>query len=140
MDFDPDKPFGKQLKSLQVVLRDTEGAIAASWSLARLLNNWGVKHNEVVYVPAQVKDNHIQEESTEGFTKRVWFGNEFLWCRRTSLERMIRAIASGVIFLDPAPKYEPENPRHNKRRSQWRINNIHRDSASLYESVENVIL
>ena len=112
--------------------------IAASWSVERLLNNWGVKHNESVYVPAKVTDNDISHELDVGYTRRVTFGNQVLWCKKTSLERMIRSIASGVIFLDPAPKYDPDNPRNNKRRSQWRINNIYRDSQHLYEEVKEV--
>jgi len=137
-DYDPNKPLSHQIDNLNVVLSDEENNIAASWSVERLLNNWGVKHNESVYVPAKVIDNDIQEECDAGFTRRVIFGAEVLWCKRTSLERMIRSIASGIIFLDPAPKYDPDNPKNNKRRSQWRINNIYRDSHYLYEEVKEV--
>jgi hypothetical protein len=137
-NYDPDKPLAHQLKNLMVVLADDDENIAASWSAERLLNNWGVKHNESVYVPARVTDNEIQEEYDAGYTRKVHFGNQVLWCKRTSLERMIRSIASGVIFLDPAPKFDPDNPKNNKRRSQWRINNIYRDSQHLYEEVREV--
>lgn len=136
--YDLDKPLSHQMEGLQVILKDDEGLIAASWSVDRLLNNWGVKHNEVVYVPATVSENKNLDQFKLGFTKQVEFGESVLWCKRTSLEKMIQAIASGVIFLDPAPKYDPDNPRNSKRRSQWRINNIYRDSASLYESVDFV--
>jgi len=137
MPYDPSKPFHKQMQGLNVVLRDQEGTVAASWSLTRLLNNWGVKHNEVVYVPAAVKENTIRAEFEEGYKKRIFFGSNVLWCQKTSLEKMINAIATGIIFLDPAPKLDTDNPRNNKRRSQWRINNIYKDSQYLYESVEN---
>ena len=137
-DYNPEKPLSHQLENLSVVLADEDENVAASWSVERLLNNWGVKHNESVYVPAKVSDNGIKEEFNAGFTRRVHFGNQVLWCKRTSLERMIRSIASGVIFLDPAPKYDPDNPKNNKRRSQWRINNIYRDSQYLYEDVREV--
>jgi hypothetical protein len=140
MDYDVSRPFHDQLTNLHVSLLDDENQVAASWSLTRLLNNWGVKHNEVVYIPASVKDNDVIEEFNCGFTKRVWFGREFLWCKKTSLEKMIHAIAAGVIFLDPAPKLNPEIPKENKRRSQWRVNDIRRDSKSLYESVEIISL
>ncbi|MYM63839.1 hypothetical protein GSF27_10730 [Pseudomaricurvus sp. HS19] len=138
--YNPKLPLSHQMKNLQVVLCDDDGEVAASWSMNRLLNNWGVKHNEAVYVPARVSDNHIQAEVEAGFTRRVWFGDKVLWCKKTSLELMIKAIASGVIFLDPAPKYDADNPRNNKRRSQWRINNIYRDSKFLYRQVEEVEL
>jgi len=140
INYNPELPLSHQMKNLQVVLRDGDEVIAASWSLERLMNNWGVKHNEVVYVPAEVTDNHVPSEYEAGFKKRVIFDKEVLWCKRTSLERMINSIASGVIFLDPAPKYDPDNPKNNKRRSQWRINDIYRDSKYLYEEVESVLI
>lgn len=136
--YDPTKPLSHQMDSLQVILRDTEDFVAASWSVERLLNNWGVKHNEVVYVPAVVSENENHEEYQQGFKKQVKFDTQVLWCKKTSLERMIKAIASGVIFLDPAPKYDPDTPGNSKRRSQWRINNIYRDSSMLYEAVNTV--
>lgn len=139
-DYIIERPFKEQLKNLQVVLMDEDGVVAASWSLSRLLNNWGVKHNEVVYIPAEVCINHIEEEVKDGFTKRVTFGSKVLWCKRSSVERMIKAIATGTIFLDPAPKYDPDNPKNNKRRSQWRINNIYRDATHLYEEAKQVLL
>lgn len=138
VDYDVGKKFKDQLQNLQVVLMDDEDNIAASWSLARLLGNWGIKHNEVVYVPATVRDNDVREEVEQGYRKRVHFGSEVLWCKGTSVERMIQAIVEGVIFLDPAPKLDPDNPKNNKRRSQWRINNIYRDSEQLYKSTSLV--
>jgi hypothetical protein len=139
-DYDPTKPLSHQLENLCVVLTDDDDNLAASWSADRLLNNWGVKHNESVYVPASVVRNEHLKEYEAGFEKRVIFGNKVLWCKRTSLERMMKAIAGGVIFLDPAPKYDPDTPKNNKRRSQWRINNIFRDSAHLYEEVREVAI
>lgn len=139
-DYDISRPFHDQLTNLHVSLLDDENHVAASWSLTRLLNNWGVKHNEAVYIPATVKDNHVIDEVNLGFKKRVWFGSELIWCKRTSLEKMIHAIAAGIIFLDPAPKLNPDNPKENKRRSQWRVNDIRRDSKALYESVEVISL
>lgn len=140
LDYDITKPFKHQLNNLQVVLIDEDNYIAASWSITRLFNNWGVKHNEVVYVPATVTDNTVRSEIELGFSRRVSFGGEVLWCKKSTLERMIKAIVNGTIFLDPAPKFDPDNPKNNKRRSQWRINNIYRDAPNLYESVENIIL
>lgn len=140
IDYDSKKPFKHQLNNLQVALIDDDENIAASWSITRLFNNWGIKHNEAVYVPAKVTDNTIQTEVELGFTRRVFFGGEVIWCKRSTLEHMLSAIVKGTIFLDPAPKLDPDNPKNNKRRSQWRINNIYRDAPSLYESVEMVTL
>lgn len=138
INYDTNKPFKDQLRNLQVVLLDDDNTLAASWSITRLFNNWGVKHNEAVYVPAKVENNTVADEVALGFTKRVFFGSEVLWCKRSGLEQMLNAIVKGIIFLDPAPKYDPDNPRNNKRRSQWRINNIYRDAPSLYEKVETI--
>lgn len=138
VEYDPNKPLSHQLDNLQVVLTDKNDYLAASWSSKRLLNNWGVKHQEAVYVPATVSDNENLSESALGFKKSVSFGTDVLWCKKTSLERMILAIVNGVIFLDPAPKLDMDNPRNNKRRSQWRVNDIYRDSFELYERVEKV--
>lgn len=140
IDYDVDKPFKNQLRNLQVVLTDDDNNIAASWSLTRLFDNWGVKHNEVVYVPARVARNEVPDEFKLGYEKRVYFGDEVLWCKNSSVEHMILAIVNGVIFLDPAPKLDPDNPKNNKRRSQWRVNNIYRDSGDLYDSVDRVKL
>lgn len=138
IDYDVCKPFKDQLRNLQVVLLDEDDTLAASWSIIRLFNNWGVKHNEVVYVPARVEENFVVDEMVLGFTKRVFFGGEVLWCRRSSLEQMLTAIVKGTIFLDPAPKYDPDSPKNSKRRSQWRINDIYRDAPSLYATVESI--
>lgn len=132
------KPFKDQLRDLQVVLLDMNNTIAASWSLTRLLNNWGVKHNEVFYVPAKVKVNNNINEFNAGFKKRVYFGTEYLWCRKSNMEKIITSISDGTVFLDPAPKFVPDNLSENKRRSQWRLNNISRDAHSLYDLVELV--
>jgi hypothetical protein len=138
VDYDPSKKFKDQLQNLQVVLMDDDDNTAASWSLTRLLGNWGIKHNEVVYVPATVRDNEIREEVEQGYKKRVYFDDEVLWCKGSSIEQMILAIVNGIIFLDPAPKLDLDNPKNNKRRSQWRLNNIYRDSKQLYRSIDIV--
>lgn len=140
VEYDATKPLSHQLGNLQVVLLDSDDSIAASWSSERLLNNWGVKHQEAVYVPAKVSLNENQEEFLLGFEKAVTFGKHVIWCKRTTLERMILSIVNGTIFLDPAPKLDPDNPKNNKRRSQWRINNIYRDAGHLYEQVDEVAI
>ncbi len=139
-DFDINKPFKDQLKNLRVVLLDSNDKVAASWSLSRLFGSWGVKHNEVVYVPATVQTNKIAEEIKEGYLKRVYFSDSVLWCKESSVEKMIHAIVNGTIFLDPAPKHNPNNPKDDKRRSQWRVNNIYRDAKQLYKNVDEVKL
>ncbi len=136
--YSPDIPFSKQLNEMRVELEDKNNDIAASWSVERLLNCWGAKHNEVVYCPATVTDNDNKTEIEQGYLKKVSFSNNFLWCKYTTFEKLIRSINDGFIFLDPAPKYNENDKSRNKRRSQWRVNDIHRESTSLYKNIEVV--
>ena len=138
--YDPDIPFAKQMNAMSLVLEDEEGNTAASWSIEHLMNRWGAKHSEVVYVPATVTVNEVPDEVSAGFLKRVKFGNEVLWCFRSTVEDLIKAIHAGIIFLDPAPKYSEVDSKRNKRRTQWRLNNIYRAAPSLYERTEIVFL
>lgn len=138
--YDKSLPFARQMNGMQVLLEDFEGNIAASWSIERLLNKWGAKHNEVVYVPAKVSDNEDIEQVDLGYTKQVTFETFVLWCNRTTVEQLINSINEGVIFLDPAPKYNEIDKKRNKRRSQWRLNNIYVAAKTLYEVSEIVDL
>jgi hypothetical protein len=88
-----------------VVLEADDGFVAAGWSLERLMNNWGVKHNEVIYIPAEKTVNLNVDEVAAGFEYQVTFSPEVIWCRETSAEHLLKAINSGVIYLDPAPKF-----------------------------------
>lgn len=127
-------PIATQLNGLEVRLIDSNDIVAASWSIERLMNNWGVKHQSCVYVPCKVTPNEEQVTIDQGYKKIVAFGGEVLWCKKTSMKHLLDALEAGKIFLDPAPKFDPENAKNNKRRSQWRINNIYRESPSLYET------
>lgn len=138
--FDSNVVFSKQLNQMRVELESVDGEIAASWSVERLLNCWGAKHNEVVYFPAKVAQNSNEEEISQGYTKQVEFGKEVFWCKGTTLEHLMKAIYEGLIFLDPAPKYNEEDASKNKRRSQWRVNNIYKSASYLYKEHETVIL
>jgi hypothetical protein len=134
--YDPVTPLTSKMGSVDVVLEDDTGFVAAGWSLERLMNNWGVKHNEVIYISASKTDNPNTEEVEQGFQYQVTFAPKVIWCRETSAEHLLRAISNGVIFLDPAPKFVPGDPKKNKRRAQWRVNDITKAIASLYEYVE----
>jgi hypothetical protein len=134
--YDPSTSLTSKMGLVEVVLEDDEGFVAAGWSLERLMNNWGVKHNEVVYLSASKTDNLNEEEVAEGYAYQVTFAPRVMWCRGTSAEHLLRAISEGVIFLDPAPKFVPGDPSKNKRRAQWRVNDITKAVSFLYENVE----
>ncbi len=138
--YDPEIPITKQMTDMKVILEDLNGEIAASWSLERLLNCWGAKHNEVVYVPAQKLVNEEQKTLDKGYKWKIDFTEQVLWCNRTNAEKLFKAIHNGTVYLDPAPKYCPDSPKDNKRRSQWRINDIYKAAGSLYEETKLVNL
>ncbi|MCW8332037.1 MvaI/BcnI family restriction endonuclease [Photobacterium sp. SDRW27] len=135
--YDRDKDISKQLVagSLYIGMYAPDGTLAAGWSMERLLNGWGAKHNETVYVPAQRRDTENAELKDAGNKYEVRFNRSVVWCRGTSPKKLLDAILDGIIILDPAPKYDPNNPGKSKRRSQWRVNDISKAVQVLYDSV-----
>jgi len=134
--YDKKTSLTSKMGAVEVVLAADDGEIAAGWSLERLMNNWGVKHDEVVYISAKRALNKNVAEVNDGYKYSVTFSPKVLWCRGTSAEQLLEAINSGLIFLDPAPKYAPYDVSKNKRRAQWRVNNITKAVSQLYEMVE----
>ncbi len=124
------------MEGIEVVLMDDDNNIAAGWSLPRLMNNWGAKHNEAVYISASKSDNTNADQIAEGYAYEVIFEPKVIWCKETSAERLLKAINDGLIFLDPAPKFVPTDPSKNKRRAQWRVNDITKTVHALYEHIE----
>lgn len=134
--YDPSTPLTGKLDAVDVALIDQENEIAASWSLERLMNCWGAKHNEVVYIRAAKVANSNLDEVALGHEHVVSFDPHVMWCRNTSAERLLSAINDGTIFLDPAPKLHATDPSKNKRRAQWRVNDITKAAKVLYSEVE----
>ncbi len=75
-------------------------------------------------------------EIKQGFEYVVTFAPKVIWCRDTSAEQLLQAIESGVIYLDPAPKLVPGDPSKNKRRAQWRVNDLTNAISVLYDRIE----
>lgn len=138
--YNPATALTGKLGLVDVALLADDGAVAASWSLERLMNCWGAKHNEVVYVPAVRVPNPDAAGRAAGFEHQVTFGRTVLWCRDTTAERLLQAIGAGVIYLDPAPKLNLSSPSKNKRRAQWRVNDIASAAHVLYTVVETKTL
>jgi hypothetical protein len=135
-EYDPETPLTAKLDAVEVALIGRSGDVAASWSLPRLMNCWGAKHNEAVYIRADKIANPNLSEVSEGYEHLITFGTTVMWCRQTSAERLLSAINDGTIYLDPAPKLHGSNPSKNKRRSQWRVNDIGKAAKVLYASVD----
>ncbi|NBF15492.1 hypothetical protein GV729_09440 [Pseudomonas sp. Fl4BN2] len=133
--YDPKTSLTAKINAVEVVLQDDAGTVAAGWSLGRLMNNWGAKHNEVVYISANKEDNTNVIDAEMGFKYEITFSPKIIWCRETSAERLLEAICVGTIFLDPAPKFLANDRSKNKRRCQWRVNDIYKSASSLYENV-----
>lgn len=125
-------------RDVHLGLFDDAGHFAAGWSLERILNCWTSKHNETLYIPATKSQCDDPELKAAGYQNMVEFSDRVLWCRQTSAERLFAALYNGTLFLDPAPKYCPENPRFNKRRSQWRVNDIFAAAVDLYTDVRAI--
>jgi hypothetical protein len=134
-DYDPATCSIAKMNYLDVVLVNSDNHVVAGWSYERLMNCWGAKHNEVVYIPASKKVNTNQEKHAEGYEFEVTFGENIMWCKHTSADQLFKAIHEGTIFLDPAPKLHATDPSQNKRRSQWRVNDIAKAATTLYDEV-----
>lgn len=134
--YDQNTSLTSKLDAVEVVLLDEDGVTAAGWTFERLMNNWGAKHNEVVYIAAEKLPNKNLEEVAQGYEFEVTFSPKVIWCKETSPERLLSAIDKGVIFLDPAPKFVASDASKNKRRAQWRVNDVTKAVETLYESVE----
>lgn len=132
--YSPELSVDVQSDSLRVSLVDDNNREHAVWTLERLLNNWGKKHNEAVYVQANKYKMTDEEMLAQGFKFSVEFLPEVLWCKKTTIDHLFRAIANGLLFLDPGHTYSNIDASKSTRRSQWRINNIFRDASQLYET------
>lgn len=135
LPYDPRTPLTTKIDAVDVALIGIDAEVAASWSLARLMNCWGAKHNEAVYIAASKILNPNLVEAVEGYEHLIRFEKTVMWCRETSAEKLLSAIADGTIYLDPAPKLHASDPSKNKRRSQWRVNDITKAARVLYSSV-----
>jgi hypothetical protein len=125
---------------VHIGLFDDAGSLAAGWSLERLLNCWTAKHNETVYIPAIKTACEDKALVSGGHRHMIAFADRVLWCRETSADRLFEALYNGTLFLDPAPKYCPDNLKLNKRRSQWRVNDIAEAAKDLYSDVRHISL
>ena len=81
--------------------------VLASWSAAHLGDSWLKKHDSAFYVQ-YVRDKERNLVRYLGFFR----------CRRTSPERLFRAIDVGTVFYDPAHTLKADSL---KVRPQWRI-------------------
>lgn len=96
-----------------LALVDTTDSVAASWSFEGLLAHWIRKHAKAAYVPA---------EKESGVETRYRYGQRVTFAEGTNYSKLLAALASGVVYLDPGIKLENAStvPRV-KRRNQFRV-------------------
>ncbi|QTE80913.1 MvaI/BcnI family restriction endonuclease [Shewanella algae] len=142
MGYNREESISKQLngEELYIGMFDASGNLAAGWSMERILGGWGAKHNEAVYVPATRKNTENKDLKATGHKYEVCFDRNVVWCRGTNPKKLLDAILEHVIIIDPAPKYDPVNPKNNKRRTQWRVNDIHKAIPYLYDQKQEINL
>lgn len=106
------------------------GDIAAGWSLEKLANCWNAKHANALYIASEKRDGESGPEYR--------YADRFVTGAGTDVWKLLRAIARGLVFYDPADTiYADGTP---KVRSQWRINasQLPDAMASLYGSSQIV--
>jgi hypothetical protein len=112
-----------------VLLIDSEGGVAASWSFAKLMDHWKRKHAQAVYVPAL-------RRQAPGDGYEYHYGKDVELGTGTHFELILTAMAGGHVYYDPGIKleYASTDTAKLKRRSQFRVH--HRELSSLYKGYE----
>ena len=94
------------------LIRVSDQKVLAGWSAASFGDSWLKKHDSAFYVQ-YVRDKERNLVRYLGFFR----------CRRTSPERLFRAIDVGTVFYDPAHTLKADSL---KVRPQWRISSAKR--------------
>ncbi|WP_170185839.1 MvaI/BcnI family restriction endonuclease [Pseudoxanthomonas dokdonensis] len=107
-----------------IALLDRADEVAASWSFAKLMNHWRMKHAKAAFVPSQLQRSP---------TIRYRYGSNVMLAEGAKFKLLLRAFAEGAVYYDPGLKMEKAASEHPeiKRRSQFRVDS--RKLASLYE-------
>ncbi len=112
-----------------LALVNSAGEVAAEWSFSKLLEHWSHKHMKAVYVPSQYRDKPRRE---------YCYGHKIRLMQRTDGLRLLKALASGVVYYDPGIKLErvSSDKPLAKKRSQFRAPS--KCISALYETAETV--
>lgn len=110
---------------------DTDNLIGG-WSVEKLANSWNTKHALAAYVPAGFR------KDTDGRGDQYCFNAPWFMCEGTDVWRLLRAIASGLVYYDPAHTIYADGSA--KVRPQWRIGTSRLEAAlrELYARVSVV--
>lgn len=109
-------------------LADSEANFAASWSFAKLLDHWKIKHAEAVYVPTLTKKNG---------DRSYYFGDTVKLGTGTNFEKFLKSMVSQMIIYDPGSRIRNVSTKPEpKKRNQFRM--AVKDLSRLYTSFEEV--
>ena len=113
-----------------IALLDKHEETAALWPYARIIEHWNRKHAQAAYIPSL----HMKEPP------QYCYGSRIQLCEQTDLTLFLKAVASGVVYYDPAIKLEINESGKTsiKQRSQFRIR--HNQLDQMYYSTECVDL
>ena len=106
--------FSSNPSDIRVEIRDpVAGTLISGWSLEKLANSWNTKHAFAAYVPAKLQN------LTAGTGDKYHFLEPWFMCEGTDVWRLLRAIASGLVYYDPGHEINPLGKAWV--RPQWRI-------------------
>ncbi|MBO6729967.1 MAG: hypothetical protein JJ873_12925 [Maricaulis sp.] len=123
--------FSAAPEDVRVELRHHEtGRLVSGWSLEKLANSWNSKHAAAVYVRAEARTAPKGDEYR--------FLQPWLMCEGTDIWRLLRAIAVGRVYYDPAHTIYADGSA--KVRPQWRVgtSKFEESLRELYARVEAV--
>jgi len=119
-DKQKNEPDGKGDPNVVLINPLKPNEIAAGWTFNKLAEKWGRKHAGAMYVQA-TRYETITKRGIPSFT----YGPEVHCGRGTSPIYLLRAIASGYIYLDPGDrvylKVTEDAKNDEKKRTQWRV-------------------
>lgn len=115
--YDPEADrFSGRAEDIGVELYDpVTGDVAAGWSLERLANSWNRKHASALYIRSEKNPEPASASHDEYRYLSPWLVGE-----GTDVWKLLRAIAAGFVFYDPADTIYADG--RAKVRSQWRVN------------------
>ncbi len=113
---------------LTLLSRDDE--VAALWGFTGIMKHWNRKHAQAAYMPSLFRTPPPEYS----------YGHKVLLCEETDFSLFLKAVASGVVYYDPAIKMEnaASDKPQIKRRSQFRIKHSH--LTDMYHRNETVVL
>ena len=110
--FDPESKIFSATGAIHLL--DKNDREAMTWSFAKLIEHWKIKHGQAAFVPSQPRKTPSLEYR---------FGDQILIGQGTEFQLFLKAVSTGVVYYDPGihlTNASSATPK-GKRRSQFRI-------------------